>query len=94
MAYVIECSDKADALAIRKANREAHLMYLENHKDKIIAAGPLLDSNGDGMVGSLLIMDFASDAEVETFCSNDPYAQAGLFEKVTYRPWKKVYPAG
>ncbi|WP_259781029.1 YciI family protein [Aestuariispira ectoiniformans] len=94
MAYVIECTDKANAIDIRKANREAHLIYLDSHKDRIIAAGPLLDSTGDGMIGSLLIMDFDNDADVEAFCSNDPYAKAGLFEKVSYRPWKKVYPAG
>lgn len=93
MAYVIECTDKTGAIDIRKANREAHLMYLDSHKDRIIAAGPLLDDSAEGMVGSLLIMDFATEAEVETFCANDPYAKAGLFDKVTYRPWKRVYPA-
>lgn len=46
------------------------------------------------MVGSLLILDFADKAEAENFAANDPYAKAGLFERVDIRPWRKVYPKG
>lgn len=93
MAYVIECIDKKDGLDIRKANRDAHLAYLKDHMDKVIAAGPLLSEEAGHMTGSLLIMDFHSEAEADHFCDNDPYAKAGLFQSITVRPWKKVFPA-
>ena len=32
-------------------------------------------------------------AAAEAFVADDPYAKAGLFESVTIRPWRKVYPA-
>ena len=93
MAVVIECLDKEGALEIRKANREAHLAYLKTHMDKVVAVGPLLDDAGESMVGSLLVMDFANRAEAEKFCENDPYAKAGLFQSVSIKNWKKVFPA-
>ena len=53
----------------------------------------MMTDDGDGMIGSLLIMDFADKAEAESFAAGDPYNQAGLFETVTVVPWKKVIPA-
>ena len=93
MAVVIECTDKAGSLEIRKANREAHLEYLKDFMDKIIAVGPLLDDAGESMTGSLLVMNFADKAEAEAFCEGDPYAKAGLFQSVSIKNWKKVFPA-
>ena len=91
MLFHIYCLDKPDHLQIRKDNREAHLNYLEPLGDRLFAAGPLLDEN-EGMIGSVLIIDFGSQAEAETFCANDPYACAGLFDSVTITGWKKALP--
>ena len=44
------------------------------------------------MNGSLVILDLADQSEAEAFAANDPYAKAGLFEKVIIQPWKKVLP--
>ena len=94
MLFALLCTDKAGAADIRAANRATHLEYLAAHEDRIVVAGPLLSDDGAGMVGSLLILDFADKAEAETFAANDPYAKAGLFERVDIRPWRKVYPKG
>ena len=93
MLFAIICHDKKDSSSVRMANRPAHLEYLGGHKEKAFAAGPMMTDDGDGMIGSLLIMDFADKAEVESFAAGDPYNQAGLFETVTVVPWKKVIPA-
>jgi uncharacterized protein YciI len=44
------------------------------------------------MTGSLLILDFADRTEAQAFADGDPYAKAGLFERVEIRPWRKVLP--
>lgn len=93
MHFVIACVDKPGALEIRKANRDAHLAYLKQHEGQIVAAGPTLTDDGEGMTGSVLIMEFADRAAADTFAAGDPYAQAGLFASVTITPWRKVYPA-
>ena len=93
MHFVISCTDKPNALELRKANRDAHLAYLKSYAERIVAAGPTLTDDGEGMTGSVLIMEFDGAAEAEAFAAGDPYAQAGLFENVTIKPWRKVYPA-
>ena len=92
MAYIVHCTDKPGALEIRLANRAAHLEHLKSILDKVLMAGPTLTEDGQGMTGSLLVLDFASKAEVEAFCAQDPYAKAGLFESVVILPYKKVLP--
>jgi uncharacterized protein YciI len=94
MHFVISCVDKAGSGQVRADNRAAHLDYLNRNTDKILAAGPTLSEDGAAMNGSVLILEFADRAEAEAFAAGDPYAQAGLFESVTIRPWKKVFPAG
>lgn len=88
MLYAIICTDRPGALEIRKANRDAHLAHIRA-SGKITQAGPFLDAEGE-MCGSLLIMEAAEIAEVEAWCAADPYAAAGLFERVEIRPWKRV----
>ncbi|WP_114394711.1 YciI family protein [Oleisolibacter albus] len=92
MAFVLECLDKPGALDIRLANRPAHLAYLEARLDTLIVAGPLLADDGKTPVGSLLILDLETRAEAEAFAAADPYAQAGLFERVSIRAYRKVFP--
>lgn len=93
MHFVITCVDKPGALAVRKANRDAHLAYLKSHAARIVAAGPTLTDDGTGMTGSVLVMEFDDRAGAAAFAAADPYAQAGLFESVAIVPWRRVYPA-
>ena len=90
--YHILCHDKPGSLQTRLDNREAHLAVVKALGDRLFAAGPLLNAD-DEMIGSVLIIDFDSDAAAETFCEQDPYAQAGLFEQVTVTRWRQTLPA-
>lgn len=92
MHFILECHDKPGALDLRMATRPPHLEYLTSLGDKITIAGPILGEDGKP-VGSLLILDVADQAEAESIAANDPYAQAGLFQTVTLRPYRKVLPA-
>lgn len=90
MAFMIYCLDKPDHLDTRLANRSAHLEHLIAHESQLITGGPLLD--GDKMIGSLLVLDFATRPEVDTFLAADPYTKAGLFQSVTVTSYKNVFP--
>ena len=85
--FALICTDKADHEPLRKANRDAHLAYL-NGTGTTVFAGPFLD-NGT-MTGSLVVIDAADRAAAEAWAQNDPYALAGLFAKVRIEEWKKV----
>jgi uncharacterized protein len=91
MPFMAYCLDKPGALETRMAARPKHVEYLASHSDKLMFAGPLLDEK-DGMIGSLLVVDVADRAAMDTFLKNDPYAQAGLFHAVTVHPVRKAYP--
>jgi uncharacterized protein YciI len=85
--------DKADALQIRLDNRAAHVDYLKALGEAVLLAGPLLSDDGETMIGSQLIVDFPSLDAARAWAAADPYAQAGLFQSSTVRPFKKVLPA-
>jgi hypothetical protein len=40
------------------------------------------------MIGSLIIIEAPDLAAAQNWQANDPYARAGLFERVELRPWK------
>jgi uncharacterized protein YciI len=88
MLYALICSDRAGSAGIRRANREAHLAYIRE-TGVVAEAGPFLDAAGE-MVGSLIVLDVDTRAAAEDWAANDPYAKAGLFEKVEIRAWRKV----
>ncbi|WP_333713790.1 YciI family protein [Yoonia sp.] len=88
MRFALMTQDKPGALQIRMDNREAHLAYIAE-TGVVEMAGPVLDDAGQ-MCGSLIILDVADMTAAQEWAENDPYAQAGLFEVVTLRPWKKV----
>jgi uncharacterized protein YciI len=80
--------DKAGALEVRKANRDAHLAYIKE-TGVVAQAGPFLDAD-DQMCGSLVILDVEDMAAAEAWAAGDPYAKAGLFDSVELIQWKKV----
>ena len=93
MLFVISCEDKAESADLRMATRPAHLDYIKGFADNIVMVGPTLTDDGEGMNGSLLIMDFPDRAAAEAYAEGDPYFKAGLFATVTIKRWKKVLPA-
>ncbi len=93
MQFIIYSEDKADSLAIRKANRDAHLNWLKTDTAcDLLAAGPWLDDDGE-MRGSLLIVEAADKASVISWTERDPYKKAGLPGAVTIRAFKWVIGA-
>ena len=87
MLIALIARDKAGALQIRKDNRSAHLAYIEE-TGVVAQAGPLIEAGE--MAGSLVILDVADMTAAEGWAANDPYAKAGLFDKVELIEWKKV----
>jgi len=88
MHVALICIDKPGMLEVRKANREAHLAYIEA-SGVVEMAGPFLSPEGE-MIGSLVILDVYRLSDGEDWAEADPYAMAGLFESVEIREWKKV----
>ena len=99
MWYAIICEEIENSLAKRMTARPAHLQRLQAlvEEGRVLVAGPLpaVDSEdpGDaGYDGSLLIVDFPDIQAATDWADSDPYVEAGVFSKVTVKPFKKVLP--
>ena len=91
-SFALICIDKPDCLALRMANREAHLAYARQNLALILFAGPFLDEAG-AMTGSMFVIEASDLAAARAFNAADPYTLAGLFQRVEVRPWRQSIPA-
>lgn len=99
MWYAIISQDVTDSLEKRKQARPAHLERLQTLKEqgRLLIAGPhpAIDSEDPGEAGfsgSLVVAEFASLVDAQTWADADPYVAAGVYAKVTVKPFKKVLP--
>jgi uncharacterized protein YciI len=87
------CEDKPDSLDLRMATRADHLAFIDSIRDRVRIAGPMLSDDGERMLGSLFILEADSIEAARELNAADPYTRAGLFGKVTIRPFRQVVPA-
>lgn len=99
MLYAIISQDVANSLDKRKSARPEHIQRLELLKENghLILAGPhpAIDNNEPGpagFTGSLVIAQFNSLQDAQTWADADPYVKAGVYESVIVKPFKKVLP--
>jgi uncharacterized protein len=91
MPYAIQTQDKPGHAHVRAQARPAHLEYLTANQHMLLAAGALIDDDGTGGHGGILIVDTDDRAEAERFIAADPFTKAGLFEQVTVTRWRKAF---
>ena len=99
MYYAILCEDVENSLPLRQQARPAHLEHLQHLVDqgRLLAAGPhpALDTEEPGeagFTGSLIIAEFDSLESAKAWTDSDPYLDAGVFSKVTVKPFKLALP--
>lgn len=99
MYYAIVCEDIPDSLQLRMSARPAHLERLQALLDqgRLFAAGPhpaldTPDPGEAGFTGSLIIAEFDSLEAATAWADSDPYVDAGVFSKVSVKPYKLVLP--
>lgn len=99
MLYAIISQDVDNSLEKRKQARPAHLARLEALKEqgRLILAGPhpaidCEDPGEAGFTGSLVVAEFDSLDAAKAWADADPYVEAGVYQAVTVKPFKKVLP--
>jgi len=100
MYYAILSEDAPGTLEQRLAARPAHLERLRalQADGRLLVAGPhpaidAEDPGPAGFTGSLVIAEFPSLEEARTWADADPYLEAGVYARVTVKPFRKVLPA-
>ena len=100
MLYAIIGEDRPDSLAARLAARPAHIERLQalQAEGRLILGGPCPaidspDPGPAGFTGSLIVAEFPSLESAQSWADADPYIAAGVYAKVTVKPFKKAFPA-
>lgn len=100
MFYVIIGEDRAGTLDKRLAVRPDHVARLQalQGEGRLLLAGPCPaidspDPGPAGFSGSLIVAEFESLDAAKAWADADPYVAAGVYQKVTVKPFKKVLPA-
>jgi uncharacterized protein YciI len=92
MLYAITLIDKPGALALRQQMRPEHKAYLGAAAERIAFAGPLLADDGQAMVGSLLVIDFASRQAAHDWLAGEPFTRAGLYAATSVYAFQNLWP--
>jgi uncharacterized protein YciI len=97
--YAIIAEDMPGTLARRLEVRPAHLERLKalHAEGRLVLAGPhpaidAADPGPAGFTGSLVVAEFASREAAIAWAAEDPYCAAGVYGKVTVKPFRKVLP--
>ena len=99
MLFAIVSQDVENSLPLRKQARPAHIARLEALKEegRLVLAGPNPavesdDPGESGFTGSVVIAEFNSLADAQSWADTDPYIDAGVYASVSVKPFKKVLP--
>ncbi len=100
MYYAILAEDAEGSLEGRRQNRPAHIARLQTLQEegRLVVAGPHPAIDGEdpgpaGFTGSLIVAEFESLEEAQAWADQDPYLSAGVYQRVTVKPFKMVFPA-
>jgi len=99
MLYVIIGEDNDNSLEKRMQARPQHLERLNALKEqgRMLLAGPFPaidspDPGPAGFTGSMIVAEFESLGAAQEWANADPYLEAGVYRRVSVKPFKKVLP--
>lgn len=99
MLYVIFSQDVENSLPLRAQARPAHVERLQALKSegRLILAGPCPSIDAEdpgeaGFTGSMIVAEFESLEDAQAWAEADPYIEAGVYQSVIVKPYKKVLP--
>lgn len=99
MLYCIFGEDNDNSLDKRMQARPKHLERLNALKDqgRMVLAGPFPaidspDPGTAGFTGSMIVAEFESLAAAQAWADADPYIEAGVYKRVSVRPFKQTLP--
>lgn len=99
MLYAIVAEDRPGSGSARATARPQHLERLEMLKaaGRLVIAGPFPaldspDAGPAGVTGSLIVAEFESLDDAQAWADEDPYVAAGVYDRVTVRPFRLVLP--
>ncbi len=92
MLYAFMLTDRPGSTALRARVRPEHKAYLAQVAERIAFAGPLTGDDGEAMLGSLLVIDFADRAAALAWLAQEPFTRAGLYGNTQVHAFRNLWP--
>lgn len=92
MLFSFVLMDKPNSAELRLRLRPAHKAYLSTVADRVAFAGPLMQDDGQTMMGSLLVIDFPDCDAAHAWLTQEPFTQAGLYGSVAVHAFVNLWP--
>jgi uncharacterized protein YciI len=92
MLYVFHMIDRAGAAELRQRIRPEHKAYLAGVAERIAFAGPLVADDGQTMLGSLLVIDFADRDAALAWLRDEPFTRAGVYASTQVHAFRNLWP--
>lgn len=93
MQYLVHAYDHTDpdALSRRMAVRADHLAGAARLKagGQFILGGALLNPEGQ-MIGSMMLLDFETEEQLQAWQAHEPYIQHGVWDKIDIKPFRQA----
>jgi uncharacterized protein YciI len=100
LLYAIIAEDREDSLEVRLKTRPSHVERLKQlqSEGRLVLAGPhpaidAEDPGPAGFSGSLIVAEFSDLDSAKAWANEDPYIKAGVYARVTVKPFNKALPA-
>ena len=92
MLFAVLFTDKPGHGALRAEQLDAHIHWVDAHKDRVLVAGSLRHQPGDVPKGGLWIVEAPTKESVHELMRTDPFYSCGLRESIDVLHWSKALP--
>lgn len=92
MLFAVILRNKPDQAELGAQYREAHIQWLDEHRDAVRVAGSLREAFDATPVGGLWVVEAPSKEAVLALLVTDPYFTCGLRQSHEVLHWRKAFP--
>lgn len=90
MLFAVLFTDKPGHGALRAEQLQAHIDWVDAHKEQVLVAGSLRHEPSDVPKGGLWVVEAPSKQAVMDLMSSDPFYTCGLRHSVEVLYWSKA----
>ena len=92
MLFAVRFHDQRDCAEVRRQQSQAHIDWLDEHKELVLIGGSLRNEPEESPVGGLWLVEAPDKNAVEVLIQSDPFSIHGLRERHEIFFWSKAFP--
>ena len=92
MLFAVRFHDQKDRAEVRCQQLQAHINWLDEHRELVLIGGSLRKELGENPVGGIWLVEAPDKNAVEVLIQSDPFSIHGLRERHEILLWSKAFP--